>query len=140
VLSKHAIPDHLTPTWGIVGFFLNFSMYECFVCMYVYHLLAWYPQGSEGVRYPHTGVIDGCEPSTTLLLRSEPDSSARAARVPNNRCISRLIFLILLCVLVFCLHVCLYTICILSAGGGQKRVSDPVGLQLRAEFALPYWC
>jgi hypothetical protein len=34
-----------------------------YACVFVYHLHAWYLMGPEkGVKYPETGVTDGCEP------------------------------------------------------------------------------
>lgn len=42
------------------------------------------------------------------------------------------VFFFNLCVLcVFCLHVCMYTTCLLGAREGQKRASDPLELELK---------
>lgn len=39
-------------------------------------------------------------------------------------------FHFVLCVWMFCVHACLFTMCVLGALGGQKRVSDPPELEL----------
>jgi hypothetical protein len=58
-----------------------FYVYECSACVYVHHL----PSAKEqrkGVRYPRTGVTDGCE--MVELLGIGPKSSGRAASAVND--------------------------------------------------------
>lgn len=45
----------------------------------------------------------------------------------------------ILCVMVFCLHICLGTTCMLGAHGGQKRAAYPLGLELEM-VVLPRGC
>ena len=49
-------------------------------------------------------------------------------------------FSFILCVWVFCLHVCLCTMCMPGAYEGQKRASDALELELQTACNLPGGC
>lgn len=52
-------------------------LYGCPACMHVLSVLAWCPPGpGEGIRFPDTGVTDGCK--LYVMLEIKLRSSGRA--------------------------------------------------------------
>lgn len=52
----------LTSLWGLIYTYYLYFTYDCFICMYVYHVFAWNSQRPEvGMRFYGTRVTNSCQ-------------------------------------------------------------------------------